>query len=472
MTPADPHDDRLAELRRRWEEDPGSRLFLQLAEEYRRDERREEALEVLRKGLEAHPQQVSGLVSLGRLQLEMGKAAEASRALEKAVSIDPTNLVAMKLAVEAYLERGERDEARQRLELYKILNAGDPDVEALEARVAGRAPEAPPAGVASAPDETGAYGGETPDEGETAGAAAAAEPEPTGTPAWSATAAWPGLPREAGSAAGTVPPFEEPGGAEDEIFAAGGWRVGGSQEAAAQPAESREAAAMTAPVEEVPAPAGGRPDPFGDLAAPGDRHRYLAGLGAEGIFPLELEPEPQPEPAAPPAAPEREAPPPQPEAPFAAPPYKPEEPAAPWRLDDEAEPAAAVAAPLPGDRPTVTLGQLYLDQGHPGEALRIFEAVLARDPEHAQARDGQLRAEAALTRSGYAAAAPPVGSAPPHAFAAAAPLPGEAPDVGTGAAGFPLTAADLLAGAGDAQPPRQALLHAYLDRLRGRRRSS
>ena len=91
MSPSDPHDDHLAELRRRWEDDPGSRLFLQLAEEYRRVGRREEAMEVLRRGLEAHPQQVSGLVSLGRLHLEMGQPKEAAEALERAVtSIPPT----------------------------------------------------------------------------------------------------------------------------------------------------------------------------------------------------------------------------------------------------------------------------------------------------------------------------------------------------------------------------------------------
>ena len=144
MTPADPNADPLADLRRRWEEEPGSRLFLQLAEEYRRDGRREEALQVLQRGLEAHPQQVSGLVSLGRLHLEMGQAAQAATALEKAVSIDPTNLAAMKLAVEAYLAQGDRDNARQRLELYKLLNAGDPEVGDLEDRVEGRAPAAPP----------------------------------------------------------------------------------------------------------------------------------------------------------------------------------------------------------------------------------------------------------------------------------------------------------------------------------------
>lgn len=454
MTSADSEDNRLADLRRRWEEEPGSRLFLQLAEEYRRDGRREEALEVLQRGLEAHPLQVSGLVSLGRLHLEMGQAAQAAAALEKAVSIDPTNLAAMKLAVEAYLAQGDRDNARQRLELYKLLNAGDPEVGDLEARVEGRAPAPPPQ------DGTPDAAATPADDGGAAEAVAA--------PTWSPTAAWPGLPADAESVTGEEaddepppPPADAP--AADVAATATATTDGSSAPTATASTSSTAVAAM----------ADGGEEPFGDLAGAANRRRYLDALGAEGIFPLEAEPEPPFD-----AEPSIEA-----EPPFEAWPTgdaesevaaEGEAAAAPaeggWQLDDEedlplpddeqpgegssdgrwSDAAGASAAITAGDRPTSTLGQLYLDQGHPGEALRIFEAVLARDADNETARTGLLRARAALDRATAEA---------PRAVARGNGAPPSA---------SPLTAGQLLRGADPSQPRRQAMLHAYLNRLRGR----
>ncbi len=40
---------------------------------------------------------------------------------------------------------------------------------------------------------------------------------------------------------------------------------------------------------------------------------------------------------------------------------------------------------------TVTLGEIYLRQGHLGEARRIFEEVLLREPDSAAAREGLAR---------------------------------------------------------------------------------
>jgi hypothetical protein len=54
---------------------------------------------------------------------------------------------------------------------------------------------------------------------------------------------------------------------------------------------------------------------------------------------------------------------------------------------------AAEVAPAPAPPPvvepvaTVTLGELYLRQDHPGEAKRIFEEVLRREPDNATARE-------------------------------------------------------------------------------------
>ena len=41
-----------------------------------------------------------------------------------------------------------------------------------------------------------------------------------------------------------------------------------------------------------------------------------------------------------------------------------------------------------GPAPTVTLGELYLAQGHRREAAEIFEQVLRADPGNRRAREG------------------------------------------------------------------------------------
>ena len=395
MTPSDSHPapvpEHVAELRRRWEEDPGSRLFLQLAEEYRRLGRHGEAVRVLETGLDRHPSQVSAHVALGRARLEAGDAAGAVEVLDRALGLDPTNLVANKLLVEAHLARGDRDLARQRLDLYLLLNEGDPQADELRRRV-GR-------------------GGGPGDGDATADARSAPAPEAAG-------------------------PDGDEGGADL------GWDAGWIAEEAAGP----QAAASTAA--DASASTDGRGEPFGELGGPRARRRYLAALGAAGIFPIEAPPE-TPEAAAaggePGAAPfgepfavGREPAKPSPAAGEAAPEAsaaeEPVEPAVPAAAATPAEDREPTREPTP-ERPTVTLGELYLAQGHPREAERIFGRVLERAPDDAAAAEGLERARAAAARR----AAAPAGS---------------------------LTARELLDEAAPDAPPRVALLNAYLARLR------
>lgn len=59
-------------------------------------------------------------------------------------------------------------------------------------------------------------------------------------------------------------------------------------------------------------------------------------------------------------------------------------------VPEAAEEAAPAAEPV-ATVATVTLGELYLRQGHLGEARRIFEEVLVREPDSATAREGLAR---------------------------------------------------------------------------------
>ena len=337
MPDAGPTSERLEALRERWQADKGSRVFLQLADEYRRLGQPEEAARVLEEGLEGNPGHVGAQVALGRCRLELGRPDEAVALLEGAIESDPTQMVAYRLLVDAYLDQGRAEDARQRLRIYSLLNDSDPEIAELRRRI-----------------------------GE--------------------------LDRRRG---------------EDTV---------GSGPAAAD----RPAAAAAA------APDG---EPFPALAEPAAGRRYLAALSAEGLF--DLGPAPAAEPTAPPERP-------------------------PGELFD-LEPVAAAPAPdlsslleppAPTEgRATVTLGRLYLRQGHLGEAEEIFREVLAREPANAEAR--RHLDELAARRE-----APPSPPTPPPARS-------------------PLAASELLAGfaGGDGRASsierKRHVLERYLERIRG-----
>jgi tetratricopeptide (TPR) repeat protein len=353
--------DRLTQLRARWESDSSSRIFLQLAEEYRHQGRVREALEVLERGLKEHPGYLSALVAKGRCLLELGEPEKSRTVLERVVKQDATQMVANKLLVRAYLETAEPERARERLDLYTLLNDSDPEIEELRRRlramdqpsqaenppaVPGRPQPPPPASQPAAPRTTG---GDIFDLGQPAPRPAAVREEEPFADLWA--------PPVAAKLSTPAP--------------------------AAVPASSAPAASTVAVLEEEPEP----PDVlFPGLASRESRQRYLAGLASEGLFHLELTSEAVATPAAAPAVTAAAE-----EAPVLAVAEAPEPPSA---LPVVAPPALAVsepaAEPLAAPEPvaTATLGELYLRQGYPAEAERIFREVLRREPGSAVALQG------------------------------------------------------------------------------------
>lgn len=144
-------------MRALWRRDPSPALSLELADLCRREGRAEEAIEVLATALERRPGHMAMRVALARCRLETGDLDEAGRLLEAVAIEDPSHLVANKLLVEIHTRRGELQRARDRLDLYTLLSFQDPDVAALERRLAeaeaGGPRSAPPAGRAEEPFE-------------------------------------------------------------------------------------------------------------------------------------------------------------------------------------------------------------------------------------------------------------------------------------------------------------------------------
>ena len=131
------NDSRIAELLARLQAEPSSRVFVQLAEEYRRGGKLDEALKVLEAGLKRQPNYLSAKIALGRCRLETGEVDVAADIFHEVLRRDATNLVANKLLVQAYLEAGNLGKAREQLNLYGILNDRDPDIEDLRLQIEG-----------------------------------------------------------------------------------------------------------------------------------------------------------------------------------------------------------------------------------------------------------------------------------------------------------------------------------------------
>lgn len=397
---------RLAQLEERWRRDPGSRIFLQLAEELRRSGRLSRAVEVLREGLVLHPHYPSALVALGRNLIENGEPKEAAEVLERALAQDPTQLVATKLAVEAHLQNGSSAEARARLDLYRLFNDRDDEITDLDRRLAelerdfrqGAEPEAPAVRAASVPVEP---------------PSAAEEEAPFDwTPALT-TAELDFSPEPRLRVGRDAAPFGSLAFLGAEIRFAEACRREGIFPVAvaappppaivetAAPERERGPGWAAAPIEEPPV-AEEAVEAFrtlGTLAPPAD-----AGARMPDTAPPPTEPpSPAPDVQGPEAIPppwgrrsrmeelERE------ESAFTTP-FSPREIGAEVERETIEEPFDEVfaAGPAPPRLPDVsapppasaTLGRLYLEQGHLEEAERTFRAVLEQRPDDSVAARG------------------------------------------------------------------------------------
>ncbi len=142
---------RTAELRRKLEKDPGSRLFAQFAEELRKEGRHEEAINVARKGLEKNPNYPSARLTLARSLQDSGRPGEARPELELVVKASPDNILAGRLLGEVLEELGQFPEAIAQFENTLRFAPGDKaiveKIAAVKVRMQASAapPPAPPA---------------------------------------------------------------------------------------------------------------------------------------------------------------------------------------------------------------------------------------------------------------------------------------------------------------------------------------
>lgn len=119
---------KIEELRFRLKTDPRSRLFYQLAEELRKAGHFDESEQVLRSGLGVYPTYLAAWVSLGRVLREQKNDAGAVEALNRAMQLDPGNVVAARLLADAYRNLGDNVEAIKKYKLVLALMPGDEEL--------------------------------------------------------------------------------------------------------------------------------------------------------------------------------------------------------------------------------------------------------------------------------------------------------------------------------------------------------
>jgi tetratricopeptide (TPR) repeat protein len=126
---------RIEEFRRRVLKDKASIAFAQLAEEYRRDGRFQEAIDTCRTGLLHHPGYLSAHVTLGRALIETGELQSAQDELRRVLAAAPENLAAIRGLAEIHHRRGEPLEALAHYRRALEFAPQDPDLEHLVSQI-------------------------------------------------------------------------------------------------------------------------------------------------------------------------------------------------------------------------------------------------------------------------------------------------------------------------------------------------
>lgn len=343
----DKNTSEIAKLTERISRDPKSKLFVPLAEEYKKSGDIEMAVHVLTEGLKNNPGYVTARSFLGRLLFDMGDMNAARREFEEVVKAVPDNLLAQKKLGDLHALSGNRTEALKYYKTARQLNPADAEIASLVAELEEGAgggpgivtPEVAPAPEADVATEPGTVLLQTlePVKTETVG-----EPTETADPAKEN-----GLTKE--EASGSAPPF-----AEAESAAAGEVP---SLAVVPDETEVAEEVLVVEPLEEEVTPEDGSSPPREEeWGLPSESETTPASTPSEEVSVVPAEP----------------------------------------------EEAVARTGDTSDDFTTDTLAELYIGQGFYEKAIDIYERMLADRPDSRALQDklDRVRSLAALSEAG------------------------------------------------------------------------
>lgn len=105
--------------------DPRSTVFVSLAESYRQLGLLDDALEVATRGVQVLPSFSPGYSILGRIQAQRGDREAAAAAFDRALLIDPENLLSLKGLARVRMQQGDRPQALKLLRRAVALKSDD-----------------------------------------------------------------------------------------------------------------------------------------------------------------------------------------------------------------------------------------------------------------------------------------------------------------------------------------------------------
>ena len=115
--------------------EPGSKVFIPLAEEYGKAGMWSEAVAVLEDGLKTYPGFITAMVALGRAYEQLSQPIKAKAILEEAVKLSPDNLRAHRTLAKLYAAEGAKDAAIRSCNVILALNPQDQEALSLRAGV-------------------------------------------------------------------------------------------------------------------------------------------------------------------------------------------------------------------------------------------------------------------------------------------------------------------------------------------------
>lgn len=108
-----------------YENNPKSRVFVPLAESYRKVGLIEKAIDILRKGLEHHPHYVTAHVVLGNCYIDLKQYEKALRVLSPVAEEGSENLKLLRLLAITYREMNELENAKKYYKYLLFFNPKD-----------------------------------------------------------------------------------------------------------------------------------------------------------------------------------------------------------------------------------------------------------------------------------------------------------------------------------------------------------
>lgn len=153
---AESNREEIAKLEALYAGNPGGRVFVHLAEAYRKAGEHERARRILDEGLARHVDSASGHVVLGRVLADMQIMGEAETAFRRVLQLDGGNLVALRWLGDLARQSGRNSEAAAHYRELLVRNPSNEEVrdlvEIVEREAASPAPRAEDADRSSRED--------------------------------------------------------------------------------------------------------------------------------------------------------------------------------------------------------------------------------------------------------------------------------------------------------------------------------